>query len=268
MVRSVPSDASEYPVRPFRLARALGGGWLGLLLLLAGPVAHAETCPAIAGAADGMEEVDAEARLAYLAEAFDRQIHGLHTWSYSWGSIYSFAAGAQLGILNALKDPGTRTDLWIGTASALFGAATLFLLPLRILTPLEDVRSKWSTPDRCKLLAEAEHVLIQNAREQGVGKSWLGQVGSVLVNVALLLISGLGYGRWKSGAISGGIGLFIGELNLQTQPTLMNGVLRNYRSGKLEPFVPPWIFGVQAVPGMNPSGSTAGAVATVGFNLP
>jgi hypothetical protein len=120
----------------------------------------------------------------------------------------------------------------------------LFLLPLRLILPMTNVRSHWGSTDRCGLLAEAERVLVQVAADERLGRSWIGQVGSALFNVGLFLLSGLAFHHWKAGAISGGIGLIVGELNLWTQPAHLSGVLDKYRTGRLEPPPPKLSLGV------------------------
>ncbi len=223
-------------------------------LLLEAPAARAADCPAFAGSeAAALDQLDAERRLNYLAVAFDQEVQGLHTWSFAWGSLYAVVGAAQLGVLGWTKDPGTKIDLSIGTASAGFGAVTLFLLPMRLMQPMANARAQWNNPDRCALLAEAERAMVQVARDEAFGKSWLAQSGNVLVNLGLVLISGLGFHRWKEGLISGGIGLVVGETNLWTQPAHMGAKMRAYREGKLTPPAPPsWFLGAAPLTGQYP----------------
>lgn len=162
---------------------------------------------------------DREERLARLATAFDEEVKGLHIWSWSWGSIYAAAAVTQAGLAIGLKEQAARLDLGVGSITAAIGSASLFLLPLRFTRPLTQLRSRWSDPYRCGLLAEAEATLERVAKEEGTGKSWVGHAGNIAFNVGLLLVLGLGFGHWRQGLISAGIGAAVGELNLLTQPT-------------------------------------------------
>jgi hypothetical protein len=175
-----------------------------------------------------LADVDVELRLAYLDSEIDLEVERLHTWSFSWGSLYAAAGAVQLGAIGFTTDPGLHTTLAVGTISAAVGALSLFILPQRIIGPLRHVRTRWAEPDRCRLLADTERVFAEAARNERLGTSWVGHAGTVLINLGLLLILGLGYHRWTDGAISAGIGLAVGELNLWTQPTHLKGALERY----------------------------------------
>jgi hypothetical protein len=181
-----------------------------LVVVLAAGTAHADSC-----------EDDVA-----LQAAVDDEVKGLNIWSWSWGSIYAAAAVTQTAVAVALKanDPA-RVDLVIGAVSAFVGSASLFLLPLRFTRPLAHSRT-------CETLEKV-------ASEQAVGKSWLGHLGTVVVNAAILLIEGLGYGHWQAGFIGAGIGLAVGELNLWTQPTHLRSIL-DHREPPAVRVVPLW----------------------------
>ena len=91
------------------------------------------------------------------------------------------------------------------------GSLSLFLLPLRFTLPLGRSRT-------CETIEKV-------ASEQAIGKSWLGHLGTVVVNAAILMVEGLAFNHWKAGFIGAGIGLAVGELNLWTQPTHLQSIL-------------------------------------------
>jgi hypothetical protein len=84
------------------------------------------------------------------------------------------------------------------------------------------------------VLANAEETLATGARHEAFSNGVVPHIGNVLVNAGIGLILGLGYGRWKSAAISGGIGLAVGETNAFTQPHRLPTSLQTYRAGQLE----------------------------------
>jgi hypothetical protein len=173
-------------------------------------------------------------RLRFLADAFHREIRDVDLWSWSWGTTYVAASGAQGTAAALVRDGDARVDLTVGALSAAFGALTLYGLPLRVTLPLRDRLRGWTGPDRCRLLVEAEATLGDVADRQRLASSWIPHVGNVLFNIGIGLILGWGYGHWKAAALSAGIGIAVGEANVLTQPHRLPDVLERYREGRLE----------------------------------
>jgi len=194
--------------------------------------ARAEVCPAPADA-PSVEQVDAGERLDYLARAFDREIETIDIWSWTWGSVYTAGTIAEGVGLSLSRDPGARTDLTVGVIATAVGAVSLYALPLKLTLPLRASRRHWDDSDRCAILAQAERTLIRVEKDQAVANGPLAHIGNVVVNAGLVLILGLGYGRWTSAAISGGVGVAVGEANAFTQPHHLRDVLARYRAGQL-----------------------------------
>jgi hypothetical protein len=206
---------------------------IALLVLMEGAEARAADCPAPPGA-PALASVDAEARIRFLASAFDREVRDVDLWSWSWGSIYVAAGGAQAIAAALTHDHGLRVDVTVGAVSAGIGALSLYGLPLRVTLPLRDAGRDRMGNDRCRVLAEYEATLESVASTQRLSGGWVPHVGNVLFNVGLALVLGWGFGRWKSAAISAGVGVVVGEANVLTQPHRMPGVLDRYRAGHLE----------------------------------
>ena len=195
--------------------------------------ARAEVCLAPEGA-PALAQVDVDERLDYLARAFDREIRDVDAWSWTWGSVYT-AGTVALGVaLSQTHDHETRVDLTVGVISAGFGAVSLYALPLKLTVPLRIARAHWDAPDRCATLARAERTLVNVEKDQSLATGILAHLGNVAVNAAIALILGVGYGQWTSAALSGGIGVAIGEANVFTQPHHLREVLTRYRSGHLD----------------------------------
>jgi hypothetical protein len=195
--------------------------------------AAAETCPA-PDDAPALATVDSEERLTYLARAFDREIRDVDVWSWTWGTTYFAAAAVQASILPLSHDYGLHVDLTVGAASAAFGSLSLFVLPLQITLPLRKARDDWGDRDRCRLIALAEASLVGAEKKQELSTGWIPHAGNVAFNAGLAVILGWGFDRWKSAAISAGVGLAVGETNAFTQPHHLSTVLAKYRSGHLE----------------------------------
>jgi hypothetical protein len=205
-----------------RLATALALGFLA-------PCASGATCP---GETPALASVDSEVRLRFLLDAFDWEIRNVDAWSWTWASVYAAAAVTQ-GAIIPFANQGVRTDLAVGTVSAGIGSLTLFALPLEITLPLRSARRAGQDIDPCQRLARTEAALATGAGHEALGSGPLPHVGNVLANLAIALILGLGYDRWKSAAISAGVGTVVGEANAFTQPHRLPGVLERYRAGTL-----------------------------------
>jgi len=216
---------SRHARRALVAAVLLGSG-------LATTGARADACPAPADA-PAVAQLGSAERLEFLARAFDREIHDVDVWSWTWGSVYTAGTIAQAAALPLTHDRGARTDLTVGVISTAVGAVSLYGLPLQLTLPLRASRRRWDDTDRCAVLARAERTLVSVESDQALANGLLAHLGNVAVNAGIALILGLGYGRWTSAALSGGVGVAVGEANAFTQPHHLRGVLARYRSGQL-----------------------------------
>lgn len=220
--------------RPCRRSRCVAGAFVAWAAVgFAARPCRAASCPAPADA-PGLADVDAEARLAFLARSFDREVRDLDLWSWTWGSIYVGAAVAQGVAISLVSDAGLHKDLAVGAVSAAIGSVSLFGLPLTITLPLRTARRHWRDAPPCRLLAQAEDTLIHAEKQQRLSAGWVPHVGNVAFNAGLVAVLGWGFGRWKSAAISASIGTAVGEVNVFTQPHHLADVLEHYRAGKLD----------------------------------
>jgi hypothetical protein len=195
--------------------------------------ARGDVCP---GPEPGLTvaTVDSQERLDYLARAFDREVREIDAWSWIWGTTYTVGAIPQGVGLAYTHDHGTRIDLTVGTISTAFGAVTLYLLPLQLTLPLRSARRHWNDRDPCATLARAERTLVSVDKDEALANGIVAHLGNVAINVGIALILGLGYGRWSSAALNGGIGVAVGEANAFTQPHHLRDVLERYRSGRFD----------------------------------
>jgi hypothetical protein len=182
-------------------------------LLARGADADASPCPAPPDA-PALAELDADARIAFLERAFDREIAAIDLWSWTWGSIYVGAAVVQSVAIPLVHAYGTRVDLAVGAVSAGIGSVSLFALPLEITLPLRAARRDADDTQRCRLLADLEATLFRVEKQQRLSTGWVPHAGNVAFNAALAVVLGWGFGRWPSAALSAGIGTAVGEANI------------------------------------------------------
>lgn len=198
-------------------------------------VARAQRCPAIEGGAPELAELPTAERMAFLLARAERGEEAARTWTAIFALGYLGIAAGQLAVLSVSRDQERRDNMAIGAASSMIGVASLFVLPLSILhqrADIEALAARASEGD-CEALARAEALMVAAAESEAFGASWLVHVGSVLFNLGVGLLLGVGYGHWISGAISAGVGIAIGELQILTQPTDLVDAVERYRRGDL-----------------------------------
>jgi hypothetical protein len=219
----------------------LGRAAFLVLLLVAAPRASAQACPLIEGGDAALAERTTAERADFLLAETRRGEEAARTWTAIFALSYLAIAIGQTAALTATQDPGTRIELGVGAVSSLIGVASFFVLPRAVLADLERMEAlapRARTGD-CEALEAAEQLFLRDAASEAFGTSWLTHVGSVLFNLGVGLFLGLVYDRWVAGAISAGVGILTGELQILTQPTPMVAALARYRAGELGESAPP-----------------------------
>jgi hypothetical protein len=194
-------------------------------------------CPPISGGDPSLADVDTEERLRFIRERLAHEAGRARVWSEVWSLGWGLLTGAQLALIPIFDDEGTQVDMLVGAGSSAIGLAGQLLLPLKVKSDQprleEHLAGSAGDPDRCALLRRAEEVFIQDAENEAEGKSWLMHGANVLVNTGVLLILGLGFDRWESGAINAAAGLVLGETMILTQPAGLEDDLERYRKADL-----------------------------------
>lgn len=202
---------------------------LVLVLVLSANVAEAQ-CPAETEALAARSPSD---RAWFILERARSVEPAAQLWSASWAVGYLGLTAAQLGVLTATQDPGTRADMAVGALSAMIGVASIFLLPIRVIgdrARLEELAPRAMEGD-CDALAEMERIFERDAAGEDFGSSWLMHVGSMLFNIGIGVVQGLAFGRWQSGMISAAIGIAVGEVQILTKPSGLIDARARYQVG-------------------------------------
>ena len=208
-----------------------------LLALVLSSSSRATECPLPPGAAPALAAADAETRLKFIQKGMRRAAHKARIWA--WSGAGALVAVGSFQLTGAIKVPnrGDRIDLWAGAASIFFSVAQMAAVPPLVTidqwTVDRHVRKAGPDGDRCRLLDEAERLLVRDARseEQGTGLGM--QVATLVFNFGTGLVLGFGYNRWDSAASNIVIGTALGELQILTQPTESVTLLQRYRAGDL-----------------------------------
>jgi hypothetical protein len=208
---------------------------VAVLLLALSATAEAQ-CPAMDGASSELAERTPSERVAFLLERTRSVEEAGRIWSATFAMGYLGLAAAQIAVLTASTDQGRRADMAIGAVSSLLGVASIVVLPMQVIVDrpeMEELAPRAAAGD-CDALARAERIFASDAGSEDFGTSWLMHVGSMLFNIGIGLVQGLGYGRWESGAISAAIGIAVGELQLLTKPTGHVAALVRDRTGRFD----------------------------------
>lgn len=203
--------------------------------------AHAapRLCPPIPGGTSTLAGLDVEARLAFIRARLRHDAHRARQWSLGFGTSYSIIAVGSIAYGTAVRDRGTKADVYAGGAGALVGLGLLTVSPLYVVRDHDmleaHVASAGPAIDRCRLLAIAETMLVRDAKNEAWNRGWFTHTGNALLGVATLLVLGLGFHHWSAGTINAASSIAIGELMINLQPHGLLRDLRSYRAGDLRP---------------------------------
>jgi hypothetical protein len=202
-------------------------------LLAAAPRLAAAGCPLPADAAAELADVPDTARLAFLRDALRSEVWNMKLWTGLWGGGYLLLTAGQVALANAMP-ADERPDWWIGASGPMVGLLSVLALPNGVmehgLVLEEQARDLRPGGDPCGLVARGERWLELDAGDEAFGTSWVVHVGNVVVNAAVALAIGFGYGHWLSAGINAGVGLAVGEAMILTQPTALVDAWERYHT--------------------------------------
>jgi hypothetical protein len=177
--------------------------------------------------ADESDCQDVDARLSFVRERLAADDHDSRRWMWSWGIAYGALTLGQAGLALTRDDEGEQVELYVGAAKSLLGLVPVLGVQnpaLRDSGRLEARVAQVSTggasaAERCAVVAEAEKLLDAAAADEAFNRGFLAHAGNVLVNGGGLLVIGIGYDRWLTGALGAAVGIAVGELQIFTRPT-------------------------------------------------
>lgn len=242
-----------------------GAGWVIILLVAVAPVGARALCPTPEGSSAQLASAEPRARLAFIQGQLSRDGTRARIWSWGWGAGFTAVgvASVTLGIIS--KVPGDKVDFLAGGIPAFLPPLVLLVMPLKVMGDSRDldqrVQGLSADADVCPVLADAEQWFKADAENEHAGMGWFPHVGAVVVNLAVLLIEGLGYGRWLGGAINAAAGMALAELQVWTQPRRLSDDYRRYLRGELPSQAPRLsVFLAPAGPGLGLVMGAAGSL--------
>jgi hypothetical protein len=195
-------------------------------------------CAPIAGGGARLGAVDAHLRLQFVDRALRHGARRARQWAWSWAGIYSGLTTYNLIRLDGADSAGRIDDL-VGASASAVGLLALTIKPLKVMSDQRRLerRLRLARPDEdvCAQLAYAEQLLVRDAASEKLGVGALTQAGSFAFNLGVSLLLGLGFGHWSQAALTGLIGIGVGELQIITQPTDVVDALARYQGADLGP---------------------------------
>jgi hypothetical protein len=236
----------------------------GVFAVLLATTATATECAPIAGGVPELAHVDAQVRLRFIRDRLRLQSRRTRIWAFTWTGLYSAVIVYNLAQLNP-QDRDNLIDNGIGAAASLVGVLSVALVPPKLIGDqfwLER-RLKHAPPgtDVCALVAEAEGLLLRDAKSAAFGKSALVHAGNFVFNMGVGLLLGAVFHHWQQAAIQAGLGIAVGEVMIFSQPAEIVSDLSRYRAANLglPPKWRPVSWGVAPQLSSNYAGITVGA---------
>ncbi len=174
-------------------------------------------------AADGPKEVTSsspcQGRAAYFDEELTRDARNARVWTVGWGITSAATSGFSFTLGALENDRNKRIGDYVWGGASLIPLALLVLFPLRVMRypgtfEAEDAASS----DPCASLPHKEAFLAESAAQEAAGVAWYSHAAGIAFNVGLGVGLGAGLHEWRDNLVSAGIGVFLCELQILTQP--------------------------------------------------
>jgi hypothetical protein len=222
------------------------GALLGAALLACAPVVRAEEAPSddqahcetIRGGSDELAQHAAIDRLLWVQRHLNWEATKARAWTWTFATAYAgLIIGNGLHLILDHRTYNNKADNAIAVGGSAFGAVIIAYMPPAVLRDqhkLAKVVSSWGDGSHaCATLAEAEKILVRDAKSEAFGKGPLSQMGNLGFNFAFGVFIGTVLHRWPTGFIVGPVAAAAGEFQLLSLPTNINEVLAQYRNGDL-----------------------------------
>ena len=151
--------------------------------------------------------LDESLRAAALETTLDTQGRQFAVWRWSWTAAYGALTLGSLALVPSTPGPD-RVDLYTGAVTSALAIAPPFLFP----------QPGHSCPPGPGRLACAQAALDRVAAFQRDGRGLLMHAINLGYNALAAGFLAIGYGRWRSAALTFAGGFALGEVQIFTQP--------------------------------------------------
>lgn len=172
------------------------------------------------------EEADIDQRLAFLEDRISTQHLHAKLWWGGWLSFYGIGTVVQTTRAIMEDDRSVQADLIVSVVKSTGGMIRYLVDPMKGIQGLDDFAGE----TKQARLARAERILEENAENTTPFGPWYAHLVNVLINGAGAVVVGVGFDDWRTGLISAGIGVAVGEVQLFTQPWEADDDLEEYQT--------------------------------------
>jgi hypothetical protein len=197
-------------------------------------------CAPITGGTPELGRIDASVRLRFLRDRLRLAAHRTRIWTWTWAGIYSSLTVGNLALMAGTDRSGLIDD-GVGAGASFVGILAIALSPQKVIGDQYWLERRLRTAppgtDVCALVADAERLLLRDAKSSAFGKSALTHAGNFVFNIGIGFLLGFAFDHWKQAAIQGLVGIAVGEVMILSQPNDTVIDLKRYRAANLG--VPP-----------------------------
>lgn len=175
-------------------------------------------------------ETEVEERLAFLERRLEAAEFQGDLWQYGWFGVHSTGLVFNAVDASLTDDDDDRVARIVGATKSAVGIGYLLLRPLPARLGADPIRAMpHGTPELERARLQAAEDLLQRSAQRARRKY---TVWPHLESAVLNLIGGgiiLGFGDWEDAALSTGLGIAVGELQIWTVPSRPATDLAAYR---------------------------------------
>ncbi|MBL8744090.1 MAG: hypothetical protein JNK04_23445 [Myxococcales bacterium] len=171
-----------------------------------------------------------EARKAFLEDRLTTQRAHADAWWWGWSIFYGIGVVVQGVRATDTDNDADKADRIIGAVQSSGALIRMLAQPhAGIAGPPAHQRAS-TRADLEAYVASGERALDQNAEATNAFGPWYAHLINLAVNGAAGLFIGLRYDAWDKAALSTGIGIAIGEVNILTAPWEADADRAEYRA--------------------------------------
>jgi hypothetical protein len=171
-----------------------------------------------------------QARADFLEQRLTTQRGHADAWWWGWSLFYGMGAVVQGVRATDADNDADKADRIIGSVQSSAALIRLLAQPHAGIEGAPEAPRRPRTQEELEdYVQKGERALAANAEATNAFGPWYAHLINLAVNGAAGLFIGLRYNAWDKAALSTGIGLAIGEVNILTAPWEADDDLEEYQ---------------------------------------
>jgi hypothetical protein len=167
-------------------------------------------------------------RLEFLEDRIATQSTHARLWWFGWTAFHVIGAVVQGARAYVAVERVDQADLWVSTVESAGGAVMYLVSPYNGIDDFEPAPGPLIDKARLDRIRRGERILVHNADATDPFGPWYAHLINIGINAIGFVVVGAGFGGWKEGAISGGIGVAVGTAAILTSPWEADDDLEEY----------------------------------------